>query len=144
MGASEWYYFVPYQEDVSQAFQELRLKIFAEGDYYEGWYGPDPDSPPLKSIEDLIERQGTEGTHSILDIERIDAEPGFGVITPLSEEDILGMFGTNKPSRKLVEEFFAPDDWDAGDYCNRWEGVYLVMYKDEEPDEILFVGFSGD
>jgi hypothetical protein len=41
MGASGWEYFVPYQQDINKALQELRQKAFDEGDYvkvYDGYW----------------------------------------------------------------------------------------------------------
>jgi hypothetical protein len=35
MGASGWSYFVPYQPDINKALQELRQKVFQEGDYFK-------------------------------------------------------------------------------------------------------------
>jgi len=26
----------------------------------------------------------------------------------------------------------------------RWEGTYVIVYKDGKPDEVFFTGFSGD
>lgn len=37
MGASSWLYYVPYQEDIEQALQELRRHIFVT-DQYSHWY----------------------------------------------------------------------------------------------------------
>lgn len=39
MGASAWSYFVPYQEDISLALQQLKDHVFAEGNHYPiAWY----------------------------------------------------------------------------------------------------------
>ena len=37
MGASNWIYYVPYQENIEQALQCLRQQVFASGDYYHSW-----------------------------------------------------------------------------------------------------------
>jgi len=37
MGASEWRYFVPYQEDLNLALRDLRQQVFSTGEYW--WYG---------------------------------------------------------------------------------------------------------
>jgi len=37
VGASSWYYFAPYQKDVSQVLQELRQAVFAKGEYFSLW-----------------------------------------------------------------------------------------------------------
>jgi hypothetical protein len=39
MGASSWIYYVPYQEDLEQAFQALRQRVFETDDYCHWWEG---------------------------------------------------------------------------------------------------------
>ncbi|HYH66986.1 MAG TPA: hypothetical protein VD866_19985 [Urbifossiella sp.] len=39
MGASSWRYYTPYREDPEAALQELRQRVFAEGDYSMGFGG---------------------------------------------------------------------------------------------------------
>jgi hypothetical protein len=98
-----------------------------------------------KSIKQLLERCGTEGTHSILDIERISPEPTFGAIAPLPRERVLEIFGTEYPTRDMVAEWSARvDSLDAEPLYRRWEGIYIIVYRDTEPVEIYFEGCSGD
>ena len=37
MGASTWIYYVPYQENLEQAFQALRQHVFETDDYDHWW-----------------------------------------------------------------------------------------------------------
>ncbi|MFL5661388.1 MAG: hypothetical protein ACJ8BW_08540 [Ktedonobacteraceae bacterium] len=37
MGSSSWTYFTPYQEDIEQALQDLRRKLFEARDYDRFW-----------------------------------------------------------------------------------------------------------
>ncbi len=125
MGASGWTYFVPFQEDIASAFRELQEAVFRNGEYYKpgAFYGALlEDMPPEmkemmapmieemqgegepQSIEELREMSGEEGTHSILDMEGISATPDFGVLTPLDAEELLDLFGTDKPTRSMIEE----------------------------------------
>lgn len=39
MGASSWRYYTPYRADPEAALQELRRRVFAEGDYSMGCGG---------------------------------------------------------------------------------------------------------
>jgi hypothetical protein len=39
MGASSWIYYTPYRDDPEAALQELRRRVFAEGDYSMGFGG---------------------------------------------------------------------------------------------------------
>jgi hypothetical protein len=97
------------------------------------------------SIEALLERCGTEGTHSILDIERVSPEPAFGVIAPLAHGKLLELFGTEQPTREMVEKWSTRvDPVDAEPLYRRWGGIYIVVYHGTEPVEIYFEGCSGD
>lgn len=162
MGASNWTYFVPYQPDLNQALQELREAVFRQGDYYgpAEWYAPlwakrisddrcgyvitQVASPEVRSgpqtILDLLERNGEQGTHSILDIQGIAHVPFFGVAAPLTPQQLKDLFGTDRPTRPMIEQAQA----ELQNLRRPWEGVYVVVYKDGRPDEIVFTGRSGD
>jgi hypothetical protein len=103
----------------------------------------DPKKPA--TIEELLEEQGESGTHSILDIQRISPVPEFGAVSPMPVERLREIFGTDKPTRKMVES-------KQGEYelvedplvSERWQGVYFTVYRDDRPDELYFIGTSGD
>ena len=173
MGASSWNYFVPFQKDLSKALQELRETVFLRSEYYrrdsfwkemtfEDFLPPGMDEeettefleefqrlqalPEPTSIETLIQWNGEDGTHSIIDIHEIAATSSFGAVAPLSSEELKRFFGTNKPTRAMIErkgnDLFAFLQQEMGRY--RGEGTYIIVYKDGEPDEIYFVGYLGD
>ena len=107
---------------------------------------PEPDySEKPETIDELLEEQGESGTHSILDIQRVSDEPNFGAVSPMPSEELEALFSTDKPTRKMLEE-------KAGDYdlvehplvSERWQGVYFTVYRDGRPDELYFIGTSGD
>src|SRR5579859_7243511 len=50
-----------------------------------------------KTIKGLLRQCGEEGTHSILDIERISSAPEFGAICPLPSQHLLAAFNTEHP-----------------------------------------------
>ena len=166
MGASGWQYFVPYQEDVQQALTDLRAQVFESGKYYkrfpfwqtmneEDYQNGDPDQAKYMvnwlrqmkamkeptTIEELMEWNGEEGTHSILDIEWVGDLPEYGVAVPISEEVLIDVFGDAQPSHARVEAnlsaLYAAID-------RRYEATYFIIYDDGKPAEILFIGFSGD
>ena len=56
-----------------------------------------------------------------------------------SEEDLLDLFGTDKPTHEMIEE-----SDELYDVLERGQGVYIVVYKDEQPSEIFFAGYSFD
>ena len=175
MGASVWSYFVPYQSDISKALQELRKTVFSQRKYFRRpafwkdmtfaeFLPPVPDLteeekqeylidfkklqslPEPTSIETLIEWNAEDGTHSIIDISEISESPDFGTAAPLSSIELQNFFGTDKPSRKMIENQEAA----LSEYLHqkmgrgRWEGTYIIVYKEQLPDEIYFTGFSGD
>ena len=99
MGASYWSCFVPYRANIEHAFQALRKDVFKGGKYYKPDFSEDTavydrklfeqgiitqqelagrlaalqDERELEpsTIEELLELRGADGTHSILDLERI-------------------------------------------------------------------------
>jgi hypothetical protein len=184
MGATGWSYFVPYQQDINAALQELKDDVFKQGKYelpfnfdqnevesqlnflasvYQSL--PDelrkhtnqflelgqaaakqqrPKQTP-KNIKQLREQCETEGTHSIIDIEMVSSVPIFGAVAPLSNMRLLDIFGTEQPTHAMVEKWSARiDPLDAEPLYERWEGIYIIVYKDSIPDEIYFEGCSGD
>ena len=169
MGASEWNYFVPYQSDINQALQTLRQEEFEQhGNDYRNtpyWEGmtleeflpPEPvddderaeyaatlrhlqSLPEPTTIEELQEWNSPDGTHSILDINGVSDTPKFGTVSPLTPDQLLTLFGTTQPTRTMVRQ--AGNRY--GDLRKRWEGLFIIVYRDGRPDEIFFTGFSGD
>lgn len=147
MGAEPYYYVVPYEDDLNAALQKLREREFQAGRYNPAMpmlTFPIRDGSPAPgcqhdSIEEAMAEAEEEGTRSILDIFRIGDAPDFGTAGPLSEERLEELFGTTQPTIEMIEEsgeFF--DDIDRGT-C-----VYIVAYKDGQPDQIYFAGYSFD
>jgi hypothetical protein len=95
-----------------------------------------------KTIEKLLEIQAESGTHSILDIVGISAEPKFGHVRPFPREKLVEFFGSETPSHAEIEE--AHSFGSLEDLSERWEGLYVIAYRDGSPSEIFFTGHSGD
>jgi hypothetical protein len=107
--------------------------------------GPRKTKRAPKTIKQLLKQCGEEGTHSILDIERVSSTPEFGAVTPLSREQLLDIFDTVQPTQVMAEKWSARiDPLDAEPLYGRWEGIYIIVYKDSKPYEIYFEGCSGD
>ena len=166
MGASGWQYFVPYQYDVSKVLNDLREQVFQSGKYYkrepfwrytdESEYDDAPDEDVRQeliewlrtmkgmkeptTLEELFLWNGEDGTHSILDIKGVSDVPDFGSISPLSPEELMSLFGTHGPTKSMVEQ--KTDE--IMNLRERWQGTYVVVYKDGLPNEIFITGFSGD
>ncbi len=178
MGASGWYYFTPYQEDVSQALQDLRKEVFEKGAYLNMWLqlkwiiearresyhqrgsgGRDYETGekefndlakeweresknPPQTIEDVFAFNDTNGTHTILDIERVSASPQFRTIAHFERKALVKLFGAEKPTREQIEAKL--DEERLWMSIPRWSGFYCIVYQDDAPHEIFFVGVSGD
>jgi hypothetical protein len=177
MGASGWYYFVPYQPDIQAALDTLRQQVFENRDYHlrrpywleikddeayikelfafwheEKWneeraqeirdelarFRALGDKP--KTIAEAIEWNAEDGTHSILDIDRISDHVELFAIAPLSSSELIEIFGTERPTHEMIIEY---EDI-VMDLRRNAEGTYIIIYKDDQPDEIFFAGFSGD
>jgi hypothetical protein len=136
MGASGWFYFVPYQQDTKQALQELRQLVFtyllASGEFISCGEYPTP-----KTIEEALAQAGDDGTHSILDVDHVD---------PFPQEAYLECFGTEQPTRVQVEcAIDGHETWQTiRRWMQRWEGYSIIIYDQGIASEIVFVGVSGD
>jgi hypothetical protein len=150
VGGEPWFYFVPYQPDVTKVLADLRKREFEAGRYNPAeWFPsfpPDPDAPVLgakhRSIEEAIKAAGADGTRSILDMHRVGTDSDdidYGVVTLLSVEFLQERFGTPHPTRAMIE-----DGMDFMEDIDRGQGVYTVVYRDGQPAEIFFAGYSYD
>jgi ferritin len=169
MGASEWKYFVPYKENLQEALNELRQKEFESGKYYrpgsnfpdtfEEWVTqiniPKEQWPVFKesfyelkkrseiipaTIEELFELNQESGTHSIIDIFEINNNIDENESGTISDNELIRLFGTNKPNRQMIEDKVD----ELLEFRGRFLCTYIIVYKNNEPDEIFFTGFSGD
>ena len=72
-------------------------------------------------------------------MERVADSPDYGAVAPLPREELLELFGTDRPTREMVEgsdELF--------EALERGQGVYFVVYEEGRPSEIFFAGYSFD
>jgi hypothetical protein len=109
-------------------------------------WSPDLRRARPRSMEELEALQcvSTAGTHSVLDISRISPEPAYGAISPLAEDALVRFFGTDRPTRSIVEAWYARRDLTGESPFERDQGIYFTVYKDGQPDEIDIEGASGD
>jgi hypothetical protein len=132
MGAEPWEYFVPYEKDVQSALDKLKEREFQAGRYRYVEEKP-------ATIEEAREIADADGTGSILDMDRIGDEPDFGVVVPLPAERLVELFGTEQPTRAMMEA-----NLDFFEEIERGQGVYIIAYRDGKPAEIFFGGYSYD
>jgi hypothetical protein len=152
MGAEPWSYFVPYRVNVEEALDDLKQQEFAAGRYFK------PAKPHLAptSIEEAVRACDASGTRSILDMIGVadsprpigfqleDAfesgiDPGFGLVAPLAPEQLVELFGTEQPTRAMVEA-----NNELYELIDRGLGVYIVVYDGDSPSELYFAGYSYD
>jgi Protein of unknown function (DUF1639) len=95
-----------------------------------------------KTIQQALDFQAESGTHSILDIGGISEAPKFGHITPFPREKLSEVFGSTTPSHSEIEE--AHSFGRLEDFADKWEGIYVIAWRDGSPAEIFFTGHSGD
>ncbi|MDQ3817606.1 MAG: hypothetical protein M3362_07945 [Acidobacteriota bacterium] len=147
MGGHPWFYYVDYEPDIEAALQKLRRREFLAGRYNPATDFPefpvDENSPVIgpqhSSIEEAIEEADADGTRSILDMQEVSHTPDYGVVAPFSSEQLIKLFGTDRPTREMIEgceELY--------DVLERGKGVYVIVYKDAQPYQILFAGYSFD
>ncbi|WP_411105058.1 hypothetical protein [Streptomyces sp. cmx-4-9] len=157
MGASGWDYITGYDGDAEAALRTLQARVFQEQ------YG---DGARYRSLQDLYadeEFMGEEGTHTILDIDRVvatDAPPtqsgiaDYGTLRPLALSRVVHHFGADRPTVGQYEELAAAANEAAsheeherslfGECQMRWTGYYIVLYSDDRPTHLGIFGFSGD
>lgn len=149
MGAHPWFYFMPYEKDITSSLEKLRDQEFKAGRYNPAERFPhfpvDPRRLPGSkhaSIDAARAAANASGTRSILDITRISARPDYGAIAPLDEAELIDLFGKVKPTRADLEE----DDANEAmfEQIERGQGIYVVIYENDEPSEIYFAGYSYD
>lgn len=139
MGASHWCYATPWVTDVRTSIDRLRAKVFETRDYV--WDGDDEEDERPATIEDLLAAQEDEGTHSLLDLPLVSDTPETGAISPLSDEELLALFGTRTPTLDQTLTWAESGEVLRGP----WEGAYVVvMGPDGDPQDVVLSGISGD
>ena len=124
MGAEPWSYFVPYRDDIEAAFEDLKQREFEAGRYFK----PDWPIRSPKTIDEAVASfEEYEGTHSVLDT--------IGVV-PLTPEQLIKLFGTESPSREMVE---ANDGYH--ELLDVEFGICIVVYEGDSPSELFFAGY---
>ncbi|MER5612160.1 hypothetical protein [Streptomyces sp. NPDC002215] len=157
MGASGWDYVTRYDGDAEAALGTLQARVFQEE------YGDGARYPSLKDLYADSEFMGTEGTHTILDIDRVVATDDlptrsgvadYGTLRPLALSRVAHHFGTDRPTVEQYEELAAAANDAAsheeherslfGECQTQWTGYYVVLYSDDRPTHLGIFGFSGD
>lgn len=126
MGASEWSYLVPYQLDLNTALTELQAQVFDDGAYW--WAGGEighsareyPNRPTTLAELWNDERVQEDGTHSILDMQRVvtdGEEPDYGTVVPATAAELLQHAATERPTRAHIDALTTLPPASARGYC---------------------------
>ena len=144
MGAEPYSYFVPYQPDINAALQQLREREFHAGRYnpaneFPADEGDEATGAQHASIDEAREEAAEDGTRSILDLDHVSQTPEDFAVSPLDEKILRELYGTDKPTQAMVEE-----NEDFFEELYRGQGIYIVTYRNNQPDQIYFGGLSFD
>jgi hypothetical protein len=153
MGAEPYWYIVPYESDIDGALQKLRQREFRAGRYnpvtpfpkFPVELNTEPALAQHGSIEEVMEGADEDGTRSILDIQHAASAPfdgtqmQFFTAFPLAEADLVDLFGSVRPTREVVEN--NDEMWEL---LERGSAIYVVLFDNDRPSEILFAGYSFD
>lgn len=169
MGASRWFYAVPYQEDLEAALSDLRWQVFREGKYHQG-----PMRRPLPSFEDWCQQMPPEWRQDVARLRRTyDEVARREAMQPSTPEEAVqkaGEDGTHSilDMTTIATEpgsgVLAPLPAETLEACfgtqypsktavkaraaelvrRRGWGTYVIAYQRETPRWICFLGLSGD
>lgn len=148
MGGHPYFYSVNYEPDANAALQKLRQREFKAGRYNPVIMFPDfpvdesspTPGPQHGSIEEAFDAAEEDGTRSILDLMQVADEPDFCVAVRLKAEELTTIFGTDKPTEKMVQDNFD----DLLETIERGQGICFAIYENEQPTELIFAGYSFD
>jgi hypothetical protein len=132
MGGEPWNYFVPFEASVEAALEKLRQRIFESGEYRGSEMKP-------ATPQEALENSEADGTASILDIMWVRESPDFCSVCPLADEQLKALFGTTQPTHEMIQA-----NMDFYDDIDRGQGIYIVVYKGDKPNELFFAGYSFD
>jgi hypothetical protein len=132
MGAEPYSYEIEYSEDIKEAMENLKRKVFESGDFRYSEMNP-------SSIQEALENAMEDGTASILDIFGVSSTHQIGFLSPLSENELNTFFATNKPTLEQIEK--SNEFWDS---IGRCEARYIVLYEGKIPEKLFIAGYSAD
>jgi hypothetical protein len=99
--------------------------------------------PKPTTIEELLEQEADNGTHSILDITSISPKPRRRAISPFPASLLSEYFGSETPSPAKIQEVYEFGSLDKF-VTRRWRGIYIIAHFEGKPSDIFFAGCSGD
>lgn len=171
MGASGWQYFVPYDRDIAAALHRLRAEVFAARNYFKG---SSRRAAKAKTIAEAIALAAEDGTHSILDVNRVrdtpapqpmlqwmvernaaGEEPDGAELNARLQAEIAAHGAVSPLAPAVLLKLFGTErptraaieerEYELATLCPRNAGVYLIAFDERgAPVELFFFGISGD
>lgn len=160
MGASPYYYFVEFNDDVEEALHDLQQRVFEVGDYFpardyeevigdhrprvvkDGGYEPTPagaDGPAHDTIDEARAAAGPTGTQSILDVRGFGE--GTGYVAKLDERRVEKLADTTTPTKSEARDLAHS----MMDELPRGEVRCTAVYdEDGNPGQLFFFGYTWD
>lgn len=135
MGGTPWIFYTKYNSDINAALLNLQSSLKMNNNNVH--YNYQLDTNNLSTDEFSIASLNDEG--SILEFKGISNEMEMLYFTSLPEENIFEYFNTNRPTKLDINL-----NLNFLDLLDRGFGIYLILYKDNQPDEICFAGYTFD
>lgn len=132
MGAEAYTWVTKYRKNLADALRTAREETFAAGKFIGA------DEHPA-TMEEAVELGAEAGTGSILDITGVSECPELCSVCPLTSEELIEFFGTERPTFAQIEQC-APF-WES---FNRGEARAVTLYKNGKPSQICFAGWTID
>ena len=132
MGAEAYTWVTKYRKNLAEALRTAREETFAAGKFIG------VDEHPA-TMEEAVELGAEAGTGSILDITGVSECPELCSVCPLTSEELIEFFGTERPTFAQIEQC-APF-WESFD---RGEARAVTLYKNGKPSQICFAGWTID
>lgn len=124
MGGEPWLVRKPFESNVAQVLDRHKKEILQQT----------PDWPEIK-VSEIAKVRDPDGD-GWPDPESICCLAAF------DESQLMDMFGTARPPVTMrAEDLWSKINWDC---IPRGEGHYLILYKDDKPEEVCFMGYSFD
>jgi hypothetical protein len=124
MGGEPWLVRKPFEGDVAQVLNKHKREILERT----------PDWPEIK-LSEIAKVRDSDG----------DGWPdpeSMCFLAPFGDPQLMDMFGSIKPPISIEEkDLWTKVSWDD---IPRGEGHYLILYKDDKPAEVCFLGYSFD
>jgi len=103
---------------------------------------PDIDSQ-IQMLRDFVYATG-EPLENILDFIGVATASGIKFVAPLTDDQLMHLFGTSRPTAETVGDF---DSQEAYTMIGRGHAVCFSLFSDSEPKEpvgIIFAGYTVD